>query len=130
MIRIEREDADGNRSPDTTDAVDGDGTDGVVDLDLVEEHDGEHHDDTGDQADDDGGAFTHGVGTGGDADQTGEDAVQGHRQVGLLEHDPGDGDGGHGTGTGGQRGGGEHVGDSLRVGAQGGTAVEAEPAEP
>ena len=67
--------------------MDGDGTDRIVDLDLVHGHDAAHHDRTTDGTDD---HCQQGRGIGrlrGNGHQAGESAVQGHGQVRLAEHE-------------------------------------------
>ena len=60
----------------------------ILDLDLVDSHHREHHDATGNQADEYCGVGCHHVGAGGDADESREHPVQRHGEVRLPEGDP------------------------------------------
>ena len=84
------EEGHSERSPDTAGAVHGDGSDRVVDLELVQHDDGEHHDRSGDESHEDGHCRRDCVGTGRDPNKTSEESVEGHGQVRLLGHYPGD----------------------------------------
>ena len=71
-------DADGQGAPYAGHQVDRYGSDRIVDLDLIEEQHRKDHDGAGDQADDDGRQGRHLIGAGGNADQPGQNPVQGH----------------------------------------------------
>src|SRR5690606_3661908 len=75
-------------APHPADAVHRDRDDRVVDPPPVEEQHREDHHRAGDPPDDDGGAGHDVRAPGGDADQTGQRAVRGHRQIGLLQREP------------------------------------------
>lgn len=122
-------DTDGERAPGAADAVDGDRADGIVNLDFVEEEDGDDDEDACDDTGEDGGPGWDDVSTGGDADEASENAVEGHGEVRFFEEDPGGeccGDTASGAGEG---CGDEGKGDADGLCAENGAAVEAEPAE-
>ncbi len=115
--------------------VDGNRTDGVIDLgDLIEELDAQHHKETGHKADEEGTEGRNGIAACGDGHQTGQRAVQGHGDIGLAVPQPGEDHGhagGHGCGKVGVEADQTGQGHGLIGGqAQGRAAVEAEPAEP
>lgn len=130
VFRHDGEDADRERAPDAVHQMDGERTDRVVEVEPVEAHDRGDHDDAGDEADDDRRAHAHAVRAGRDADQTGQAAVHGHGEVGVVQHDLAGEHAGDDRGAGGDHGVHEHEADLARIGVQGGRAVETEPAEP
>ena len=129
------EEAHGNGTPDAVCKVDGDSAHGVIDLrNVIEELDAQHHEDAGDEADDESTKGRNGVAACGDGHQTSQRAVERHGDVGLAVALPGKEHGhagGHRSGQVGveadQTG---HGHGSVGGQAQGRAAVEAEPAEP
>ncbi len=71
-------DATGQGAEDTADTVNRHSTNRIVDLELVEEDDRENHKNTGNGTHKHGLPWIDHVGTGGDTDQTGEDAIESH----------------------------------------------------
>ena len=113
----------------------GNGAYGVVDLQfLVDEFNGADNGDSGDDPNQKGAGYGHEVTAGGDGDQTGQRAVQGHGYIRFAVTEPGKKH--HGTG----RNGSGHVGGHKNMGsgqdrlvpgqADSGAAVEAEPGKP
>ena len=106
------------------------GADGVVDLDAVEERDGEA-DDEARGGPDDHRAEGSDVGAGSrDRDKPGQRAVDAHGEVGLPEHRPGGEARRDHAGGGGEVGRDGDARDGVRVGGHGAARIEAEPAEP
>ena len=130
VLGVRREDADGQRAPDAAGQVDRDCTDRVIDLELVEEHDGSDDQHASDEADHDGHIRVDHICTGRDADQARENAIERHREV-WLRADGGVGD--HGTDAARcscEAGGHEREGREGRICGEHGAAVESEPSEP
>ena len=80
---------DRQQAPHADHAVHRDGTDRIVDLQLVQGDDGEHHDHATDGTDQGGQQRCRGQRLGGDRHQTGQRAVQRHGQVSLAEQQAG-----------------------------------------
>src|SRR3954452_1994304 len=72
-------------APDATAAVHGDGTDRIVDAEVLDEIDADDDDHTGDQPDDHRAGGVHPVARRGDPDQAAEEAVDRDADVPLLE---------------------------------------------
>ena len=129
------EEAHGNGTPDAVCKVDGDSAHGVIDLrNIIEELDAQHHENAGDEADDESTKGRNGVAACGDGHQTSQRAVERHGDVGLAVALPGKEHGHAGrnccrkVGVEADQTG---QGHGLIGGkAQGRAAVEAEPAEP
>mmetsp|Transcript_27870 Transcript_27870/g.50847 ORF Transcript_27870/g.50847 Transcript_27870/m.50847 type:complete len:482 (-) Transcript_27870:29-1474(-) len=134
------EKSDGDAAPDTVPEVDGDGIDGVVDLELHEELGPEDVRPSGDDADDEGAPGGNDGAARGDSNETGEGAVHAHgdvvgRLAGLSAmHDhvgehgrDGTGRRGDGRGDGGE---GADVGVTSGRDREGGSGVEAVPSHP
>jgi hypothetical protein len=114
--------------------VNRDGADNIVDLHLVEQRNRDHDDHATNGTDQCGGAQTRGQRLSGDRHQTGQRAVENHRQIDLLVEDLGQ-DKGCDCATGsGCVGVGEDARDisgiTDRTQRELRTAVEAEPTEP
>ena len=124
------ENTDRQGSPDATHQVNGDGPHRIVDLDLVKEQDRADHNRPGNQPDQRGGQGRHLIGAGSNADQSGQNTVQGHRQVRFLEDDPGGEHRPDPAGRSGNTGSDQGQGHEIGVARQNGTAVKAEPAQP
>ena len=82
------EEGDSECSPNSADSVNGDGTDGIVDLDLVEEEDGNDHEGATDHSNEDGHRGSDHVRTSGDAHESSKESVESHGEIGLLEKNP------------------------------------------
>ena len=115
--------------------MDGYRADRVIDLgNLVEELDREDAEHTGHNADDGCAEGIDHIAPGGDGDQTGQRTVEGQGYIGLAVPHPGNDQRRNGSQRGGQVGveadktGGDHR--VIAGHADGGAAVEAEPAEP
>eukprot|EP00302_Diacronema_sp_CCMP2436_P024559 CAMPEP_0179922360 /NCGR_PEP_ID=MMETSP0983-20121128/5611_1 /TAXON_ID=483367 /ORGANISM="non described non described, Strain CCMP 2436" /LENGTH=524 /DNA_ID=CAMNT_0021825729 /DNA_START=24 /DNA_END=1598 /DNA_ORIENTATION=- len=128
------EDAGGKHAPHAAGAVDGEGVERVVDLQLCLELDRGHVDETRDDADDDGRPRVDDDAAGSDANKAGEHTVAHRRDVPHVRHDLGEEDHGERAGGRGEGGGHAHAREVARVlrGEDGerGAAVEAIPAEP
>ena len=127
------EDADGDDTPSAASAVDGEGVEGVVDPELEEQVVGANVDDARDDTDDEGHPGVDDGAAGGNADETGEDAVEGQADVIVALEELGEDHRGDGAGS--SREGGGHRDLAGEVGGvardhEGGAAVEAVPAEP
>ena len=68
--------------------MDREGTNGIVNLKLIEQQDGKGHKDTGDETDDDRHPVGHAVAASGDAHKAAEDTIEAHREVRFAEHEP------------------------------------------
>ena len=128
------EDPGCERAPDAREAVDGDRPDGIVDPDPLDEEDADDRDRRRDQPDHDRGPRGDEARGGRDGDERGDDAVQHHRDVRLLEHDPSGEDAPERARRSGEirrQGDVAEVADPVaRDHAEGRARVEAEPAEP
>ena len=124
-----------NGAESAADTVNGNCAHRVVDLgDLIKEFHSQHDDETEHNAHDGSAQRIYGVAPGGDAHQTGQRGVVSHGNIGLAVAQPGE-DQGRAAGNGGAEVGVEEHqtgADDQIVGvhAHGGSAVEAEPAEP
>ena len=111
-----------------------DGADRVVDAQLVQGHDTQHHQDTAQCTPDSGGQCAGSGRLGSDHHQAGDGAVQQHGQVSLAEHQACCQQGGNGTTGGGSVGVQEYHGYGVGAGDiaqfQHRATVEAEPAQP
>src|SRR6056297_2648599 len=121
-------------TPDTHHTVYRDGTDRIVNAQLVHGYDGEDHQGTTDGANDDGQQGRRVCRLGGNCNQASQGTVQGHGQVGLAKHQTRHDQGGNQTTgcscVGVQEHVGNFVGDTDATELQGRTTVEAEPAHP
>ena len=128
-----RQEAQRERAPHAGHAVGGDRPDGVVDPDPVDCEHAQHDDHAGDEPDQDRRPRRHERTRRGDRHERRDRAVQHHREVGLLDHEPRGHDGAEDAGRGRevrvQRDVREEA-DAAEVDAQRRTGVEAEPAEP
>ena len=128
------ENADRKGAPDAADQMRRDRAHHVIDLQLVQDRHGNHHQHAADTADDDGHEMVGQVRARRDGDQAADRAVERHGQVDFLVDQLGQGHGDDNAGGGRQVGVGEDDGHPGRVGGaiqrQHGTAVETEPAEP
>ena len=123
------EEADREGAPHAVHAVDRDGADRVVHVDLVEEEHAEDDEYAADGADEQGRVRRHEVAGRGDRDEARERAVQGHREIGLAHDDPGGDERGAGSGAGGEVRGHRDAADRADAGGVA-RGVEAEPADP
>ena len=129
---VDREEADGEDTPDPHHPVHRDGAHRVVDTDPLESHDRDHHHQTSDRSDQDRTEGADGGGARGDGDETGQHPVEGETHVGFSVErvgPPGD----HrrqGAGRCGQRGGDDHMADVLAHRGERRPGVEPVPAEP
>ena len=105
----------------------GDGSDRIVDLELVEHDDREHYDYSGDESHENGQGWRDCISACRDSDETGKEAVERHREVRLLGHGPG---GGHRSDCSAYRskgGSDEDERDEVRLSCKDGTAIEPKP---
>ena len=116
-----------DRAPDATDTMNRNRTDRIVDPEAIEEKDGEDDEDTGDEADKNSRPYADRVGAGGDADQAGENAIERHGEVRLLEQEPARDDGGEPAGCSRKRRGHEDEGHQGRIRTEHGAPIEPEP---
>ena len=133
------EETDGNAAPHAVGEVDGDGIDGIINLELEEEGGETAVDPASDDADEEGAVRGDDGGTGGDTDKAGEAAVHGVGKIvlglaGLHLTEDGVGEHGGDGASGGSKGGGDgaetgNVSVSGRGDVEGRTGVEAVPSE-
>ena len=134
------EETDGDAAPHAVGEVDGDGIDGIIDLELEEEGGETAVDPTGNDANEESTVGGDDGGTGGDTDEAGEAAVHGVGKIVLgltglhlaeesVSEHGGDGTGGgsHGGGDGAKTG---NVSVSGGGDVKGRTGVESVPSEP
>ena len=127
------EEADTQRAEDAADKVHARRTDGIVDVDLVEEQHGEEHHHPGNRADQERARHIGVSRTGRDRHQARQAAVERHADIGLPEQQPGGERGGKGCGRGGRIGVHGNLrgqGTAVTSHAHRATRVESEPAEP
>ena len=129
------EQAGQNGAQGAADTVDGNRAHRIINLhNLVEELHGQHHHDAEHRAHNGGAKRGDRVASGGDAHQSGQRGVVGHGHIGLAVTNPGEDQrhaAGHGRGQIGVEEDQTRAGDCLvGIHGHGGSAVEAEPAEP
>jgi hypothetical protein len=113
--------------------VRGDRPDGIVDAKALDPQGADDDDNSGNEADHDRGPGRHEGARRCDGDESGDGAVQHHREVGLLHDEPGGDDRTEDPGRGGQVGVERDIGeeaDAPEVDAQRRARVEAEPPKP
>jgi len=123
------EESDGEYAPQSTDAVNADRSDGVVDAFAFHEEDAPDDDEACDDADEERGHRADKRAGRGDGDETAEHAVAHHGRVWLAVDFPQEDACRHGGSAGGEHGVDRDQADAVGRAAKGGAGIEAEPAE-
>ena len=86
------EEGDSEGSPDSANSVNRDRSDWIINLDFIEEEDGNNNQGSANHSNEDGHRGFDDVRPGGDTHETSKESIEGHGEIGFLKKDPTEGD--------------------------------------